>query len=164
MITTEPRIVKMFKCCFIIAAMLLTTTTYAAQNGGTDRSKPVSDDDSIPSVESLLPYQSAIASFQRKIPEDETLAFVISITSSAESYATMIKRELESQPDYEITVTVTPLRNSATGETETWRIFGVSKQVRLGDLSEAKHHELAGWAYSVAGYFNSTLNSFNYRL
>lgn len=155
----------MLKSCFIIAVILFTTTTNAAQSGGIDRSKPVSDkDDSMPSLESLLPYQSPIASFQRKMPEDEKLAFVITVKSSSESYATMVKRELEAQPDYEITVTITPLRNSSTQEVETWRVFGVSKQLRVGDLSEAKHHELTGWAYSIAGYFNSTLASFNYRL
>lgn len=155
----------MRKCCFIIIAIFLAVTTYAAQSGSTERSSPVPDNnDSSPSVESLVPYQSAIASFKRKMPEDETLAFVIVINSPSESYATMIKGELENKPDYEINVTITALRNSSTGEVETWRVFGVSKRLRPGELSEAKHHELAGWAYSVAGYFNSTLNSFNYRL
>lgn len=154
----------MLKYCFIVTAISLTTATYALQSGSNDRNKTVSDNDASPSIESLLPYQSAIASFQRKMPEDDTLAFAIAINSPSESYAAMIKRELENEPKYSITVTVTALRHSSTGEVEKWRVFGVSKRCRLGDLSEVKHHELVGWAYSVAGYFNSTLSSFSYRL
>jgi hypothetical protein len=117
-----------------------------------------------PSVDALLPYQSSLASLRRKLPEDETAAFVISVMSPAESYATMIQRELESRSEYGITVTVTPLRNPATREVETWRIHGISRPLRIGDLDESEHHTIAGWAFSVAAYFQSTLQSFSYRL
>lgn len=118
----------------------------------------------VPSVEALLPYQSAIASLRRKMPEDETVAFTIAITSPAESYAVMIQRELESRKEYGIRVTVTPLRDTSTLEMASWRIFGLSRPLRLGDLSEDEHHAIAGWAFQVAGYFESTLKSFAYRL
>lgn len=145
---------------------MLALTAYSAQNDNDDpngRGFMKNDDTQAPSVESLVPYQSAIASLRRKMPEDETLSFAITINSPAESYATMIKRELESRPEYGITVTVTPLRNTSTLEVENWRVYGVSKPLRVGDLSEDEHHAIAGWAYSVAGYFMSTLSNFAYR-
>lgn len=147
--------------------LLLWQAVYAEQqtpNTPTQRSENMKNDgDYVPPVDALVPYQSAIASFRRKLPEDEMLSFAISIMSPAESYATMIQRELESKPEYGITVTVTPLRNTQTREVETWRIYGVSKPLRLGDLSEDEHHAIAGWAFQVAGYFQSTLQNF-YRL
>ena len=121
------------------------------------------DSEYVPSVDALVPYQSAIASFRRKLPEDEMLAFTISIMSPAESYAIMIQRELESKSEYGITVTVSPVRNPGTREVEAWRLYGVSKPLRLGDLSEDQHHAIAGWVFAVAGYFQSTLRNFAYR-
>lgn len=131
------------------------TTTYA------DAKMTTSD---APSVDALVPYQSAIASFQRKMPPDETVAFVMTIVSPAESYATMIQRELESKGEYGITVTVTPMHIPGTRDVARWRIHGVSKSLRLGDLSEAEHHAIVGWAFEIATYFQSTLQNFAYRL
>lgn len=148
--------------------LLLLQAVHAEQEAPeplSQRSESMKNDgEYVPPVDALVPYQSAIASFRRKLPEDEMIAFAISIMSPAESYATMIQRELESKPGYGITVTVTPLRNARAGEVETWRIYGVSKPLRVGDLSEDEHHAIAGWAFEVAGYFQSTLQNFAYRL
>lgn len=122
------------------------------------------NDNYVPSVESLTPYQSAINFFQAKLDDDETLAFVFTIKSPAESYATMIEKTLKNKPEYDITVTITPMRKSGTREIESWRIHGVSKQLRFGDLSEEKHHEITGWIYDLSGYFKSDLQSLAYRL
>lgn len=157
---------KINRVFLTVGIALFAVSAYSAQtpNDSAKRNEIMtSDSNPAPSVESLLPYQSAIASFKRKVPEDETLAFVITINSPAESYATMIQRELESREEYGITVTVTPLRNTSTLEVENWRILGVSKPLRVGDLSEDEHHAIAGWAYSMAAYFMSSLSNFAYR-
>lgn len=122
------------------------------------------NDNYVPSVESLTPYQSAMDFFQGKLKDDDTLAFTFVIISPAESYAIMIERTLKSKAEYGITVTISPKRKTGTMEIESWRIHGVSKQLRFGDLSEEKHHEITGWIYDLSGYFNSDLQSLAYRL
>lgn len=138
--------------------LVLVTVTQARSENMTNENEPA------PSVDALIPYQSTIESFRRKMPADEEIAFVVTITSPAESYATMIQRELESKTEYGINVTVTPLRDPQTREVKSWRIYAVSKPLQLGELSEEKHHAIAGWAFGVAGYFQSTMLSFSYQL
>lgn len=145
--------------------LLLTLSAHADESAsGIDHRWNDHMENAYPSVEALLPYQSPIASFQRKLPADATLAIALVIVSPAESYATMIQRELERTTEYGFTVTVTALRDPQTREVETWRVYAVSKAIPFGDLSEELHHTIAGWAFSVASYFDSTLTSFAYRL
>ena len=97
------------------------------------------------------------------MPDDDTVRFVFSITSEAESYATMVKRTLENDPRYDIEITLTPFYNMDR-TVDSWRIFGISKELRLGDLGEEEDHTIVGWVYSVATYFKSELKYLSYRL
>src|SRR5690554_3508631 len=77
------------------------------------------NDNYVPSVESLTPYQSAMDFFQGKLKDDDTLAFTFVIISPAESYAIMIERTLKSKAEYGITVTISPKRKTGTMEIES---------------------------------------------
>lgn len=131
---------------------------------GTGKGNMKNNDKYIPSVESLTPYVSSITFFKGRLKEEDMLELVFTISSPAESYATMIKNTLESKSGYNFTVTITPIRDPGTREPESWRIHGISKKLRVGDLSGEEHHAVTGWIYSLSVYFKSDLKTLAYRL
>ncbi len=117
----------------------------------------------VPSVDNLAPYQSAVDFFRNKLGADDTLAFTFSIHSPAEGYMEMIMQTLAEREEYGLTLTPTPNLKRPPSP-EIWRIHGVSKPYRYGELTDAMHFEALGWVYDVCRYFESELVSFNYRV